>query len=422
MKSDRSLLACCLSRRSAVAASLAMAAGMPFAAGKAIARNQSATPATPALADPAARSLAIAEAALAEKDLRAVILRITIDGEEIVTQAIGESMTGVPATIDMHVRNGAVAISCVSTVLLQLVDEGTVTLDDTIDQWLPDLPAANLVTLRMLANMTAGYPDFVQNPELDKMLYSNPFRDWTPDDLLALSFDTPRVFAPGTNWDYSHSDYVILGLALEAITGKSLADLLQRYIIEPLGLTGTGSEQTAWMPQPVLHAFSSERRAFLEIPLGTPFYEDSTYWNPSWTLPRGAVQYSTITDMATSMEAIGNGSLLSPEMHKEQADGHLLGFGEVLAGCPNCHTMDERYNYGLGIVRSGGWLLQNPSFAGYGGTVGYHPESRITIAVVTTFGEGSFDETGNYRFGNASQGIFRHIGESLNPNDPPLFG
>jgi hypothetical protein len=134
------------------------------------------------------------------------------------------------------------------------------------------------------------------------------------------------------------------------------------------------------------------------------------------------VQYSTITDMATSMEAIGNGSLLSQEMHEEQVGGQLLGFGEPLTGCPNCHTLDEIYNYGLGIVRSGGWLLQNPLLAGYGGTVGYHPGSRTTIAVVTTFGEGSFDETGSYRFGNASQAIFRQIGEALNPNDPPLLG
>ncbi len=72
----------------------------------------------------------LAREAMTTGDLPAVILRVTVDGEEIVTAALGESMTGVPATADMHFRNGAVAISYMSTILLQLVDEGVVGLDD----------------------------------------------------------------------------------------------------------------------------------------------------------------------------------------------------------------------------------------------------------------------------------------------------
>jgi CubicO group peptidase (beta-lactamase class C family) len=67
---------------------------------------------------------------MAQKHLKAVIVRVTVDGQEIVTQAVGESMTGVPATTNMHFRNGAVAISYVSTLLLKLVDENKVSLDD----------------------------------------------------------------------------------------------------------------------------------------------------------------------------------------------------------------------------------------------------------------------------------------------------
>src|SRR3712207_9541216 len=68
---------------------------------------------------------------------KAVLVRVTEGTEEVATFAMGESMTGVPATVDMHFRNGAVAISYLGTVLLQLVDEGKVGLDDTIDRWLP---------------------------------------------------------------------------------------------------------------------------------------------------------------------------------------------------------------------------------------------------------------------------------------------
>ena len=75
---------------------------------------------------------------MAQAHLKAVIVRVTVDGEEIVTQAVGESMTGVPATPEMHFRNGAVAISYMATLLLQLVDQQAVGLDDSLATWLPD--------------------------------------------------------------------------------------------------------------------------------------------------------------------------------------------------------------------------------------------------------------------------------------------
>jgi CubicO group peptidase (beta-lactamase class C family) len=198
--------------------------------------------------------------------------------------------------------------------------------------------------------------------------------------------------------------------------------LIRQHVLDPLGLTGTGAEQTAWMPEPVLHAHSAERRAFLGIPAATPFIEESTYWDPSWTLTRGGVEYSTVTDMADSMAAIGRGDLLSPESHQAQVGDTMIGFGAPLEGCASCHTLDEVYSYGLGIVRSGGWLLQNPLLAGYGGTAGYHAGGGVAIAVVTTFTEDGFGEDGSYAYGNVSQSIFREIGELLMPTDPPLIG
>ena len=109
----------------------------------------------------AAGVVALARHAMTTNNLKAVILRVMIDGRELVTEAMGESMTGVPATKDMHFRNGAVAISYISTVLLQLVDQGKVRLDDKLSKWSPGLPNSDRVSLRMLANMTAGYSDYV---------------------------------------------------------------------------------------------------------------------------------------------------------------------------------------------------------------------------------------------------------------------
>ena len=367
----------------------------------------------------AAAIVALAREAMATYDLKAVIVRVTIDGQEVVTAALGESMTGVPATPDMHFRNGAVAISYVATLLLQLVDQGVVRLDDPLSNWLPELPDADRVTLRMLANMTAGYPDYVPDEQFTRDLYADPFRQWTPEELIAVGIARPRLFAPGTNWDYAHTNYVILGRAIERATGRPMVDLLQERVLGPLGLTNTANSFTAAIPEPVLHAFSSERREFLGIPPGARFYEESTFWNPSWTITHGAIQTTNIYDMTATAVAIGEGTLLSPASHQAQVAPNLLGFGSVLAGCRTCHPLDERYTYGLGVVLSGSWILQNPLFGGYAAVEAYLPARKIAIAVAVTFGETSFDEKGEYRSGNVADILFRSIGASLAPDDPP---
>ncbi|UQN08704.1 serine hydrolase domain-containing protein [Deinococcus sp. QL22] len=80
--------------------------------------------------------------------------------------------------------------------------------------------------------------------------FADTFRQWTSRELIAIGTSQPRVFAPGTNWAYSHTNYVILGQALEKITGKSLATLLRENILAPLGLKDTHSVATAQMREP----------------------------------------------------------------------------------------------------------------------------------------------------------------------------
>ncbi len=381
-----------------------------------------AAPAEPSMQVQAAQSaqaaaiVAMAREAMATYHLRAVIVRVTVDGQEVVTAALGESMTGVPATTTMHFRNGAVAISYVAILLLTLVDDGVLRLDDPLSIWLPELPDAERVTLRMLANMTAGYQDFVPDEGFQRAFYADPFHQWTTDELLAISLAQPRQFAPGTNWDYAHANYIILGLALEQATGRSVADLLQERVLGPSGLTNTANSLTPAIPEPALHAFSSERRQALGIPAGTPFYEETTGWTPSWSITHGAVQTTNIYDMAASAVAIGEGTLLSPASYQAMVGPSLLGFGSPLAGCRTCHTLDTAYNYGLGIVRSGNWLLQNLLLNGYGGTMAYLPAKRIAIAFEMTYSEQSFVPDTRMA---ARAGLFQSIGAYLAPDDPP---
>jgi len=376
-----------------------------------------AAPATTAAGTQAADIIAMARDAMAKYDMRAVILRVLIDAQEVVTAALGESMTNVPATTDMHFRNGAVAISYMSTLLLELVDQKVVGLDDKLSKWMPELPASDRVTLRMLANMTAGYPDFVRNDGFVAAFYANPFRQWTPQEQIAISLSTPRIFEPGANWDYSHSNYVILGQALEKLAGKPMDLLMQQYIIGPLGLHNTAGFATAEIPEPVLHAFTSERREALGVPPGARFYEESTYWNPSWTLAQGAIQTTNIYDMTASAIAIGTGSLLSPASHQAQVSPSLIGFGSPLEGCPTCRTLDQNLNYGLGVFIGNSWLVQNPSFAGGAAVEGYLPSKKIAIAVAANFGEGSFGPDGGIK--NYAQTLFNTLGAYLAPDDPP---
>ncbi len=207
--------------------------------------------------------------------------------------------------------------------------------------------------------------------------------------------------------------------ALERIGDAPLDILPRENVLDPLGLTGTTNAATAVIPDPVPHAFTSERRQFLGINPAVRFYEESTFWNPSWTLAEGAIQTTTIHDTTATAEAIGTGALLSPASHRAQTAPDLLGFGAPLDDCPNCHTLTEAYSYGLGVVLAGGWILQNPLFSGYGAIEAYLPVERIAIAVATTFAEDGFDDGGNILHPRSSQEIFAAIGAYLAPNATP---
>jgi CubicO group peptidase (beta-lactamase class C family) len=355
---------------------------------------------------------------MAQAHLRAVIVRVTVDGKEILTQAVGDSMTGVPATTDMHFRNGAVAISYVSTLLLKLVDEKKLSLDDKLSKWLPDFPNAQRVTLGQLAQMTTGYPDYViGNQQFSSELYANPFQQWTTQDVLAQISSRPLLYDPGTNWNYAHTNYVLLGLALEKATGQDMPTLLQNEVLAPLGLKATANSDTPEIPQPVLHAFTSERRQALKIPAGTPFYEESTYWNPSWTITHGAIQTTNIYDLETTAVGVGSGKLLSADTYKKMVSTALRGKTHTQPGCPTCFDQNEGYTYGLGIVISGDWLLQNPLFAGYSAVEAYLPAQRVAIAVAVTYAPEAFDDQGNYS--NQADILFRKIAAEVIPNDAP---
>ncbi|MET9650860.1 serine hydrolase domain-containing protein [Streptomyces sp. JL2001] len=351
--------------------------------------------------------LGITRKAKDELRLKAVELRVTIDGREVVTDALGESMTGVPAEPDMHFRAGSVAFAHIGTTLLQLVDERKVRLDDTVERWLPDLPNARKITLRMLATNTTGLHDYVTDPAFGAELGPHPFRQWTPEELLAFPFSHSFWYPPGTSWSYSHANYVLLAEALEKITGTRIDELVKQRVTGPLGLRDTQNNFTPDIPGPVLHAFTSDRG----------LYEESTFWNPSWTTAPGAVITTHICDLARSVEGIGSGELLSPRAYRTLVNPGTVGLGGASATCPAsiCLKQTEAKHFGMGVIVVNGWVLQNPSFSGYAAIQAYLPARRLAIAVSTT-------KTADTPAGNTAEVVATRIAAALAPEAPLAIG
>ncbi|MGW1881805.1 serine hydrolase domain-containing protein [Streptomyces sp. NPDC001970] len=356
---------------------------------------------------PAREVLNLAQQARTELHLNSVVLRVTKDGEEVLTAALGESMTGVPAQPGMHFRAGSVAIVYMGITLLQLVDEKKARLDDPVSRWLPDAPHADKITLRMLGDSTSGLHDYVTDPKFLAALEAAPFRQWTPEELVAYPAAHPLWYEPGTSWSYSHANFVLLGAALEKIAGIPLDQLLEQRVMGPLGLDDTRNSTTPEIPQPVLHAFTSERGP----------YEESTFWNPSWTTAPGAVVTSHICDLARSAEGVGSGDLLSPAAFRTQLDPGTVGLGGGTKTCPAtvCLKNTAAKHFGVGVLVQNDWIMTNPSFSGYAAVQAYLPAERLAIAVATT-------KTKDTPEGNAAQVIMNRIATALAPGHPAPGG
>ncbi|WP_052757714.1 serine hydrolase domain-containing protein [Streptomyces yangpuensis] len=329
--------------------------------------------------------------ALAKYKLTAAMAGVWVDGERVTAAAAGETMTGFPATTDMRFRIGSVAIPYMTTELLKLVDQGRVTLDDKLSRWRPDLPHADAITLKMLASASSGYADYVTDKAFIAALYKDPFRHWTGEELVRIAVSRPMARPPGSGFAYSHANWVLLGDIISRVERRPLGEVMRENVLEPMGLTHTSISSRAEIPAPVLHGFDNERGVF----------EDSTYWNPSWTVAEGAVMTATLEDMAKSFTAIGEGKLLTPESHKLQVT-------------PVVKIKDNAW-FALGLPVENTWIVQNPSFAGYAGTVAYLPSRKLAIATVATQGLGSTIQ-------NASSNVLHAIAAHLAPERPLTLG
>jgi CubicO group peptidase (beta-lactamase class C family) len=303
--------------------------------------------------------------AMPELGLRATIIRVETGDQKLVDAGYGNSMKGVPAAPDMYFRIGSMAIPYLINLVLELEDEGKLTLDDKLAKYRPNFPEANEVTLRMLANSTSGYPDWVQgNEPFQNLLLGNPFRQWTANELLQWSFSLPLVCAPGTCFHYAHTNFAILSQVIAQVTGESVSRLMHERILGPLGLDHTQISRFPAFPGPALHSYTGERGV----------YEDATFWSPSWTIGDGDVMASTLGDVVKGTREIGRGALVSAHANKERIAPTLA----------NTKPFTPHLYYGLGAQVADGWQFQNPFLNGYTGAVGYLPTQDLSVGIVTT--------------------------------------
>ena len=347
----------------------------------------------------------IVDDAVAADDLTSVMYRVTRDGEVIAAGAVGDSVTGISVTPDMHFRNGNVAFAYLGTLLLLMAEDGTVSLDDTVATWLPDLdvPNADRVTLKMLALSTSGYPDYVRDDAFLDSFLADPFQQLTPEQLIGYAFNSPPWYEPGTAWNYAHTNYVILGEALAAAGGAPLGDLLTERVIEPMGLESTTPVLTPLVPAPVLHTFSTERGVL----------EETTYWNPSWQTAPGSVIATDICDLVASAAAVGTGELLEKASFDLMLAPETTQLAPPPASCTVCRQFDDQQYYGLGVIVRAGWIHQVPLFGGAGAVHAYLPSEGLAVAIVAVTGANSTPNT------NHAVKIWTQIARELTPENVP---
>ena len=336
---------------------------------------------------------ALVREAMGEMGLRAAIVRVDTGSEALAEFAFGNSMNGTPARTDMYFRIGSMAIPHMITVLLQLQDEGRLSLDDKLSKYRPGLPNADRVTLRMLANNTSGYLDWIQgNLTFVEELFENPFRFWTANELLQIAFARGEACEPGTCFHYAHTNLSVLSQVIAKVTGNSVEREIRERVLGPLGLRHTQISRYAAFPGPALHSYTSERGP----------YEDATFWSPSWTIGDGQVMSATIGDVARSARAVGSGALISPAAARERV-------ANTSAGLPGPRP---ELHYGLGELVAGDWVIQNPMLNGYTGVMAYLPERKLSLAIVTTILPSADPELAY------STLLFHRLGAYLAPGDP----
>jgi D-alanyl-D-alanine carboxypeptidase len=257
---------------------------------------------------------------------------------------------------------GSVTKTYIASLVLLLVEDGKLSLSDRVSAWIPDVPGGDAVEVEHLLHHTSGIYNYTSDPSY--LVDSLSHRAYEPRDLLDIAFRNEPSFGPGEagKWEYSNTNYVLLGMIVESVTGEDVAHVLRERILAPIGAAATffhGSE-------PLIGDV-----AYGESFLGT---NGATFLDPSASWCTGNL-VATIGDLVDWTEARGSGSFHSAAMQAEMLEGVPTG---------------SNFTYGAALVMVDETMLNgNGPAIGHGGdTVGYHslayyfPKEKATIAVI----------------------------------------
>ena len=311
------------------------------------------------------------------------------------TGAAGRAELGSDALppVDGHVRIGSNTKTFTAALALRLVEEGRLDLDAPAERYLPEIGIDPRITVRMLLQHTSGVFNFTGEFGADgtvdagipstisgKEWADRRFTGYAPEELVRLALSKPGRFEPGTDWSYSNTNYVIVRLIVERITGRSIAEEMERAIFRPLGLRETAqpSHETA-IAEPHPHAYYRYEEDGEEVTI------DVSEHDPSW-ISSGGDMVSTSQDLQTFITSLVTGGLLPAEL-----------FAEMCATTP---TPIPGMAYGLGLFvqdlgEHGTVFTHNGGAAGYaalmyctpdGGrsltaTINYVDDPALTLAV-----------------------------------------
>lgn len=342
---------------------------------------------TPAPAVPKAmaarldRTLARAQKALLLPGVEATV--IFADGSTW-TGALGMADVAVGRAVDPATPFAAASVTKTFTaaLVLRYVDQRLIALDDPLARWLPDWPNARKVTIRMLLNHTSGIPDFFRNPKLDLALNKDMKRSWTPAEVLEGYVPKGAVFPPGKGWSYSNTNYLLLGVVAGAVGGAPWEELVQRELIEPLGLDATyvqAVDEPLTAPALAYRIIDGFRgptpQARTDGSAVVPFTSVTTAAGSA-----GAIA-STTGDLARWARALyGGTAVLSAATRRE-----MLTFVKAYA-----YGLGTSYGLGVSRVRFDGHAAwgHTGALVGTRAAIRYFPNEKVTVAVL--FNRGTF--------------------------------
>lgn len=297
-----------------------------------------------------------------------VILGVWQRGQAPIVKAYGArnvnlaaGTRGKPMQTNFYMRLGSVTKTFTGTAVLQLVEAGKVDLEAPISRYVKGVPNGSSITVRELGEMRSGLAGYTAEPTWNAEFLAAPERTWEPRELLAASFRLGPTFAPDERWEYSNTNFVLLGLLVEKVSGERIGPYIERHILRPLQMEHTLFPHGNEFPAPHPQGYTAQ----------TPTHTVgvSTDYSPSWAWAAGAM-ISDLHDLHIWAKALATGTLLSPAIqHQRERFVPATGVPPV--------------RYGFGLYEVNGWIGHDGEVPGYESLVLYLPAQEATLVILT---------------------------------------